>query len=314
MAHNNVVNTKSNIGGPSGGICFKYLGFSQTKNVDNITTTTVTYQATQAQLEAQIGTSPWTIGTVDNEWGRLDNIELKPESGPFWNAILTYVNPPDSGIRISIGSTNSPTQRSLNVIMKSLALQTRENYKYIWNHVLIYLDTDNYTCPDYAQVSGLTNSDYKSIINSSSGHLKWVRDASEMPTDPVYQDQTTSTVNGNQTVSTPHYWKIAYECSKPGVQYYEVPAYEITEQGRYRSLNGITWWRQNAPGKIVTLTTTQTFGITDGEWLCLGGTVHYDGKTYEANCTYQWSPTQWDRDLYDEVTTSNGGNLLPGGN
>lgn len=313
MAHNNVVNTKSNIGGPSGGICFKYLGFSQTKNVDNITTTTVTYQATQAQLEAQIGTSPWTIGTVDNEWGRLDNIELKPESGPFWNAILTYVNPPDAGIRISIGSSNSPTQRTLSVIMKSLALQTKDNYEYIWNHILIYLDTNNYNyATDVGDIHQWTSSNYKTPINASNGHLKWIRDASEIPTDPVFTDQTT-TVNGQQqTTSVAHYWKIAYEATKPGVQYYEFPTYEVTQSGRYRSLTGIDWWRQNAPGKVVTLTTTQTFGITDGEWLCLGGTVHYDGKTYEASCTYQWTPGEWDRDLYDVVENSNGGNpILP---
>jgi hypothetical protein len=37
-------------------------------------------------------------------------------------------------------------------------------------------------------ISGWNSSNYLNLINSSSGHLKWIKDDSQRPTDPVYED------------------------------------------------------------------------------------------------------------------------------
>lgn len=301
MANTNRITTKAHIGGTNGGVALTYLGQTRTKDVSNNETIQLTYQSTKEQLLQAVNSL--NIGGQDDNYGYLSNIEIKQDSGPFWNAILTYTSNDPYNIIINIGTASTPTNYTCTTIMKSMPLETSPNYKYIWNHVLIYLDTEGYTPPAYSAVSACTSLDYKSLTNASSGHLKWVKDANEMPTDPVYQP---SDVEGEDPV--PHYWKIAYQCSKPGVEYYEFPTYEITQSSRSRGEP--TWWKQNLPGKVVA--PRKTFGITGGEWLCHGGQIHYDGKAYDASCTYQWTPDVWDRDLYNVAQTNNGGNpILP---
>ena len=303
----NKITTKAHIGGTNGGVALKYLGQTRTKDVSNNQTIQLTYQSTKDVLLNAV--NALSIGGKDDDYGYLSNVEIKQDSGPFWNAVLTYTSNDPYNIIINVGTASSPTNYTCTTVMKSLALQTSQNYKYIWNHVLIYLDTDNYTPPAYSAVSACTKDNYKALTNASDGHLKWVKDASEMPTDPVYQDEVPT--GGSEAVPTPHYWKIAYQCSKPGVEYYEFPVYEITQSSRSRGEP--TWWKQNLPGKVLTpQQMRKTFGINTGEWLCHGGQIRYDGKAYDASCTYQWTPDEWDDDLYDEAETNNGGNpILP---
>ena len=278
---------KRNIGGGSNYISFK--GESYSKDLGNATTRQLVYQSTKGVLSSVA--ESLTIGSHDNTYGYLTNWQLRQEgTGPFWNLTVHYSNQDPYSITVNIGTASSPTTYTCNTIMKSMPLQTKSNYKYIWNHILIYLDTDDYSPPSYATVSALDSSNYKSIINSAAGHLKWVKDANEMPTEPVYEEQEV----GGETVQTPHYWKIAYECSKPGVDYYEFPTYEITQSSRSRGQP--SWWRDRLPGKIVA--PRNTMGINGGQWLCHGGQIRYDGKAYDASCTYQWTPGTWDTDLY----------------
>lgn len=282
---------KNNVGGGANNISFK--GQSYSKDLGNATTRQLVYQGTKETLIA--AAEGLTIGARDGTdqnpgYGYLMNWQLKQQDSVFWNLNVNYSNQDPYSITVNIGTATQPTTYTCTTIMKSLALQTRENYKYIWNHILIYLDTNSYSPPAYSTVSALNSSNYKSIINSSSGHLKWIKDANEMPTDPVYEQ---SSVEGQPP--TPHYWKIAYQCSKPGVQYYQMPTYEITQSSRSRGQP--TWWKNNLPGKIVA--PSNTFGITGGQWLCHGGQIRYDGKAYDASCTYQWTPGEWDTDLYD---------------
>ena len=305
----NKIQAKAHIGGTNGGAALKYLGQTRTTNQSNDTTIQLTYQSTKEKLLQEINNLH--IGGKDDDLSAyLSNIELKQDSGPFWNAVLTYTSNDPFSIIINVGTASTPTNYTCTTVMKSLALQTSQNYQYIWNHILIYLDTDNYNfATDVGDIHQWNSSNYKTPINASNGHLKWCKDASEMPTDPVYQDETPA--GSSEAVPTPHYWKIAYECTKPGVEYYEFPTYEITQSSRSRGEP--TWWKQNLPGKVLTpQQMRKTFGINTGEWLCHGGQIRYDGKAYDASCTYQWTPDEWDRDLYDEAEINNGGNpILP---
>lgn len=311
----NKISTKAHIGGSNGGVALKYLGETYTKDTNGIRTTQITYQSTKDKLLQAV--NALSIGGYDDDIsGFLTDINVKQDSGPFWNAVLTYSSSYSNGLTIHIGKSSSPTTYTCNTIMKSLALQTRANYEYIWNHTLIYLDTENFNQAAMqalvGDISGWNSTNYLNLINSSSGHLQWIKDDSQRPTDPVYEDQTT-TVNGQtQTTSTPHYWKIAYAMTKPGVDYYEFPTYEITQSSR--STEQPDWWRNELPGKVLLPSAmNNTMGIEDGEWLCHGGQLRYDGKAYDASCSYQWTPDQWDRDLYDQAEeNNNGGNpILP---
>lgn len=291
MANTNKITAKAHIGGSNGGAALKYMGQTRTTNQSNDTTIQLTYQSTKEKLLQEINNLH--IGGKDDDLSAyLSNIELKQDNGPFWNAVLTYTSNDPYSIIINIGTADNPTTYTCNTIMKSMPLETSPNYKYIWNHVLIYLDTDGFQAPALSAVSGYTSLDYKDLTNASSGHLKWVKDANELPTEPVYSEDDPPSA---------HYWKIACECTKPGVEYYEFPTYEITQSSRSRGEP--TWWRQNLPGKVVA--PRKTFGINTGQWLCHGGQIRYDGKAYDASCTYQWTPDVWDRDLYITVTSNN---------
>lgn len=303
----NKITTKAHIGGSNGGVALKYQGQTQTKDSNGIRTTQITYQGTKDKILQAV--NALSIGGYDDDIsGYLTDINVKQDTGPFWNAVLTYNSTWSNQITIHIGKSTNPTIYTCTTIMRSLALQTKANYEYIWNHTLIYLDTDNF---NYATIVGdihqWNSSNYLTLINNSSGHLKWIKDDSQRPTDPVNVDQIPA--GGSEPVSTPHYWKIAYTMTKPGVEYYEFPTYEITQASR--STQQPDWWKNNLPGKVVA--PSNTMGIEGGEWLCHGGQLRYDGKAYDASCTYQWTPDQWSRDLYDQGTSNNnsGNPILP---
>lgn len=296
MASNRIT-PKTHIGNGSGqgGIALK--SETHSKGLGNEVTIQFVYQGLKDGLLT--AANALTIGGKDDNYGYLTTWEIKPDTGPFWNLFVNYSSNNPYAITVSIGTASSTSDRTYtcNTIMKSMPLQTKSNYKYIWNHVLIYLDTDNYTPPSLATVSGYTckndNTNYKNLTNASNGHLKWIKDANQMPTEPVYEE----TVNqeSGETEQVPHYWKIAWDAQKPGVDYYQMPVYEITEASR--TTQQPSWWKNNLPGKIVA--PSEKFGINTGEWLCHGGQMRYDGKVYDASCTYQWTPGTWDTDLYD---------------
>ena len=303
----NKIPTTNNIGGSNHGVVLKYLGETHAKDTNGIRTTVLTYQGTKDVILSAVNAR--SIGGWDDSIsGYLTDINVKQDSGPFWNAVLTYSSSWSNGLTIHIGKSSNPTIYTCNTIMKSMPLQTRDNYCYIWNHTLIYLDADNFSQHlqtlvnnnTAGNISGWNSTNYLNLINSASGHLKWIKDDSQRPTDPVYETPEATEQNPNPT-PVPHYWKIAYAMTKPGVEYYEFPTYEITEASR--STQAPDWWKSKLPGKVVA--PTDTMGIQTGEWLCHGGQLRYDGKAYDASCTYQWTPDTWDRDLYDEPENNN---------
>lgn len=287
---------KAHIGGGSNYISFK--GETYSKDLGNAIKRQLVYQSTKNVL-LPVAES-LTIGSYDNDYKYLISWDLKQDgTGPFWNLFVNYSNENPYNITVNIGETapSTPNIHTCNIVMKSMPLQTLNNYRYIWNHTLIYLDTyvagttTSYPKPAQNTVIGLSAANQNDFINNSNGHLKWIKEPNEIPTEPVYQTQT---VNGEE-VEVPHYWKIAYESTKPGVDYYQMPTYEITQSTRSKAIP--SWWRTDKqPGKRYD--PTEKFSIAGGDWLCLGGQIRYDGKAYEASVSYQWTPGEWDPDLY----------------
>ena len=293
------IQTSTHVGGQGNHITFKEQTYS--KDLGNATTRQLVYQGTKAALFAAAETL--VIGQRDGTdqnpgYGYVIGWELKQQDSVFWNLYVNYSNQNPYAITVNMGTAEHSTTYTCVTVMKSMPLQTHQNYKYIWNHILIYLDTDNFSPSDAltADINTYTATTYIDPINRSNGHLKWIKEANQMPTEPVYETPAPTQQNRDPQ-PVPHYWKIAYSCTKPGVDYYQMPTYEVTQSSRSRGKPN--WWKNNLPGKVAD--PREDFDIKQykgGQWLCLGGQIRDDGKAYDASCTYQWTPGQWDRELY----------------
>lgn len=301
---NNKITTNTTIGGGSNRIVIKYQGFTQTKTTDNLNTQ-VTYQSTKEGIEHFLSSeTKWKIGTVDDDWGRLDSINSQPGDGPFWNAILTY-NKPLQGIYTTTGGSddNKPQQNSLTVRIVSMPIQSHKNYKKIWNNYLIGRG-DLQDPPTLETVSGLNLDGATALINAHPGQLRWVKSDSDLPTQPEMINEE------------PVYWKILVNPTKLGVETYDMPTYEISQTARHSDRQNAAWSLATKSGKLKFPGGTGDFGLEAKtypssnnpastppcyHWLCQGGNLNFDGKYWNASCTYQWSPedTGWDQQIYD---------------
>lgn len=114
---------------------------------------------------------------------------------------------------------------------------------------------------------------------------KWVKSPSELP----------------ETNADGKRWKVYKRPTKEGIDYYQVPTYELTESSKHNSQKQAGWATAKKAGKIA-VPKNGDFSIVKnygGNWLCEGASISFDGKFWIANCTYVWSPDGWDKDLYD---------------
>lgn len=288
-----------------------YQGFNQTYTTDSIQTT-ITYKSNKDALTGNILTTSgvptgtlagkWKCGYYYTDYGRLDNINFQQADGPFYTATLTYTKTLSAGVIITTG-VDKPTQNSLTVRMLSMPIETHPNYKYCWNHSLATCQPNSY---DYSDISGMNAEQAHTFCadHTSGGYcfMKWIQNDSELPTDPFIQSN-----EGQEDFVWP--WRVAVQMTKPGVQYYEIPTYEITEYTRHSDRKHAAWCISVKSGKLK-FPEYGDFGLEDKyptsgsnnyRWLCLGGDINYDGKYYVAKCTYQWSPDPygWDQQIWE---------------
>lgn len=341
------------IGGSSTpGVKYTYLGFTQTKT-NNSLNTQQSFQSTKEQLQwMRDNESTWQIGYNHPDYGRVESVNIE-QKDTFWTATINYTNPLNNGITIHTPD-DLPYNTNLDIAMLSLPLEKHPNYVYNWNHLLISLysliDFQSIQIPDPTKISKDLAME---MYNASSGTLRWIKDQSQIPVQKqlitLYDEQGQPT---GEQVYRP--WVIAsiraeggnytqIQRQKPGVEYYEVPTYEITEWGQYKSPSQCKW--ALVEGGKLAYPLLGDFGIqnyyhpdlltgtlTAGYWLCEGGNITFDGKYYNATCKYIWSPqpSGWDLDLYEFFsgfayykqksqanpnpivgTDSNNGSLLP---
>lgn len=352
--------TSGSIGGSSTpGVKYTYLGFSQTKT-NNSLNTQQTYQSTKDQLQwMRDHEDTWAIGYQHPTYGRLESIQIE-QKDTFWNATVNYTNPLNNGITITTPD-NLPYNTNLDITMLSLPLEKHPKYVYNWNHLLISpyplidLRRSGLTIPDPTKISKDLAME---MYNVANGTIRWIKDQSQIP---LQREQITVYDQQGHVVSTTFApWVIAsigigddevvsytkIQRQKPGVEYYEIPTYEITEWGQYKSKSQCNWALIEG-GKLAFPILgdfgiqnyyhpdflTATPQITAGFWLCEGGNITFDGKYYNATCKYIWSPqpSGWDQDLYDFFsgfayykqksqanpnpivgTTTNGGSIFDG--
>lgn len=88
--------------------------------------------------------------------------------------------------------------------------------------------------------------------------------------------------------------------TKPGVESFDFPSWEITEVSKHGSDKQAGWTFAKKAGRI-SEPENGDFGITKkygGNWLCEGGSVHYDGRYWIATRVFLYSPDGWDEDIY----------------
>lgn len=298
----------------------KQQGFSQNCTADSIQTT-ITYQSREPVLTGKIWTpqhdGEWKCGQNDVNYGRLDSINLQQADGPFWNATLTYTQPLSTNIIVTTDNNDNKnaTTNSLNIRMLSLPLEKNPNYVYTWNHILIGLSgyAPTTAAVQNIELSSISRENAINLYNEHSNCIRWIRDVSQLPTQPqkISVETPSETPGEDPVITTESYrWYIMYDMSKPGVEYYQIPTYEITESTKHKSRNNAAWCAAQRSGRLK-FPTFGDFGLTKYYytnpspscyyWLCQGGGISYDGKYWVAQCTYIWSPdlSGWDQQLYD---------------
>lgn len=298
----------------------KYQGL--TRELSNgQATTTVIYQGSKENLE-RAQREEFAIGTVNPEYGSITKTSLTCAEGPFWNLQIQYsITTSDADFSSSgssaSGSSNGPTHSSLSVAMLSMPIEANPNYKCRWSRNLFIcctnpanLDTAKARGAEVWAGAGITPSRTINdmIANTAyewngvesrlwTGVLFWASSVSELPVLP----QTITNYDGNQV--TP-YWFQYGSMTKPGVSTYDCPSYELTQYSRVKDKSAGGWVVGKRAGKIAD-PQKGDFGIVKkfgGNWLCEGGSVQHDGRSWLAELHYVWSGDSfgWDADIYDE--------------
>lgn len=283
-----------------------YKGFVQSRTAENLQTTQ-TWQSTEQKLSSMIDnhTSGWWIG-MSGTYGNLDKITFKQEEGPFWHADLQWNRPLSGGVIINIGDVSKPTESQLTISMIEMSLKTLPNYSPIWTYYFAERsdNTINYDMTDLLALSGAYRQ--QNDPTNTNKKVRWLRDKSQLP-DSEWADAASGMVD----------WRILYDPTKMGIDYYLVPTYEITEYAKHSSKENAAWSMSTRSGKLK-FPQNGDFGLEarypttlsgGRRWLCLGGDISFDGKYWIARCTYRWANDEngWDKDLYQEPSPQEGG-------
>lgn len=323
--------------GARGDVKFKYLGFTQTKNNDALITQE-TYQGTKEQLTyRRDNNSTWAIGYQHDTYGRLQTVVINQDAGPFWVATINYNKPLNNGITIT-SNANSPQQTNLDVSMFSMPIEKNLHYDYRWDHFLFctnmnvmteYLlskdlpwlivdeETGDITYSDDFWDTQITTEMADQIVTDCSNgkfnpllDVMWAIDLNERPKEPRNAWNVNDETHRVISLSACQ-WAVYYKAKKPGVSYFDLPTYTITETGKYTSKTNCRWALQR--GGMLAFPVSGDFGIqkyyhpgvaagslTAGYWLCQGANIDFDGKYYNCSCRYTWSPDPygWDLQMY----------------
>lgn len=185
-----------------------YQGFTQSiTNTGN--TTTERYKGFEEQVK--MFAAGYKIGQT-SEYGALTAIDIDPDEGPYWTVTLNWSNSSDgSGSSTPTGTSSGPTSSILNVRMLTMPLESKATYVTNWNYFLACLG-------DLSRPSWWATT--KSLTVPTKGYL-WVKTAGEVPRNKE---------DGKE-------WKILERPTKKGIDYYQLPTYELTEIAKHNSRN-----------------------------------------------------------------------------
>lgn len=130
-----------------------------------------------------------------------------------------------------------------------------------------------------------------------TGVLCWASLPSELPALPA------SITNFDGKTASPYWLQIGW-LQKPGLSTYNIPTYTMTQYARAKDKSNGGWVVGKRAGKIAD-PQKGDFGIVKkfgGNWLCEGGSVQHDGRSWLCELQYTWSGDSWgfDQQIYDK--------------
>lgn len=140
----------------------------------------------------------------------------------------------------------------------------------------------------------------------------WGKDMNERPRQGRYvYDYSEDGITIQDRYVVPY--QVLIEAQKPGIEFFDLPTYQITQSGRYKDKTKCNWCLRK--GGLIAYPQMGDYGIQKyvhpgnltcplsalkGYWLCEGGNIQFDGKYYNATCKYTWDILDegWDQDVY----------------
>lgn len=264
----------------------KYRGVTREKSSDEFITTII-YQGSKEVCEEAL--KHFRVNTTNKEYGNLESVRMTQDAGPFWNIEVHYSTENDT----SKGSGYGPNQSELNVRMISMPLESKKNYHKRWNFNL-YATKKNAPTPDFWNTADYENDGIRGDYEYGGGdpsqapkgaYYCWGKNYSDCPALPQGSN-----------------WFKIKKMTKPGIESYDYPSYELTERNKHTTQQRAGWAIAKKSGKIAK-PENGDFGITSkygGDWLCEGGTISWNGRYWESQISYLYSPTGWDQSIYND--------------
>ena len=216
-------------------ITLKYQGQEKARS-RNEASFKETYQGTEAEVDSYISDLP-EISTAVEGKGFLTSWRKYNAEGPIWCVEVEYTTSYDD---FNNEDNQLYGKKSAQLTVRNLQMPLEHNSNYLakWNHYLLGLG--NAGVPTFWNTAKNIT-----LTPEQRAQYMWITSVSELPTEPD--------ADGN-------YWTILKEPTKPGVDYWDVACFVVTETAKYGSATAAG----NAVSKNINTITSpsNTFGIT----------------------------------------------------
>lgn len=217
------------------------------------------------------------IGTFVNGKGYLSGYFITPKEANLYNLEKQYtISYKRQGFSNTDETLVGKKSAQLSVRNIQMPLQSLSNYLTCWNHYLIGLGKD-VGIPDWYMTA-------KDIIISIEDRKKymWIKSIGQLPLDPNEKGE---------------YWQILAMPTKPGVQYYDLACFVVTESSKFRTASSAG---RDAKKSINSISSPEnTFGLS-GQWKHDECNIVYDGDDWICTSVYTLAGDSngWDKDIY----------------
>ena len=301
------------------GLKVKYQSFNQEKTASGMRTTFTLqgdFDHCDIAMNGTDGVDPiFRINHTHDVYGNLESMRMSQDAGPIWNIDFVFTTEINwLGISTAKGSTYGKTSSELQARVMSMALEEHPFYQKCWNCAVwsnnpdvLFIMTESQLKTFYTYwIRSDAKQDYVTTFYGMTGDSTTDKNREDdfggLIEFGSSGDRPPTTLLPKKAGKTQNWYKVL-ECTKPGVEYYEAPTYELTETSKASSKNKAAWAVSQKLGKI-SEPQEGDFGIKKllkGNWLCEGASTRFDGKYWLTTMTFLHSPEEsgWDTDLYD---------------
>lgn len=250
-------------------LTLKYQGSEFSRNKQQ-KTYKETYIGTEQLVDAKIATL--SIGTFTSGKGYLSSWRKSQGQSIFYNLQLEYTTQYDNDTSDLSQTDYGKKSAQLSVRNIQMPLEHLPNYKTNWNYYLI--GKQGSSMPSFWETAKNTT-----LTGDDDKNYKWIKSLAESPGQG---------------------WKTIADPTKPGIEYYDLACFVVTETTRHGSASSAG---NSIEKKINTITRpSQDFGISGGNWKLDQCSIQYNGGYWLATKTYTRSGDDkgWDTDIYGD--------------